>query len=167
MSTYSVRELLFPDTEYLLLFLVLQLINMSEAKKIKRQVDNKMIAIERDWENQQAVNEEMPVRNVAEGNVDVEEMMETDTEIEEILNVPEFSTDELLNYDEVVTEDNLPEEAMDSEQYFNVNFRNLGESNLTVRECITTWSLFFCIHRNALESLLGILVKKCNLELPL
>lgn len=68
------------------------------------------------------------------------------------------------NYEESQEESAEDEEGLDisSEEFFKFNFKNLGQSKLDFKTCLTIWSLYFGIHRNALDSLLNIIYHKCK-----
>jgi hypothetical protein len=71
-----------------------------------------------------------------------------------------------IEFEDIEFEDNQ-DINRDSGEFYNINFKNLGESGLDTRSCLRLWSLHFGCTVDAMNSLLNILVKRENLNLPL
>jgi hypothetical protein len=146
---------------------------MSE-NEIKRKLYLKLKKIER--EKKVIIESECLIESTSSSSLSSPAPQDIVPEINDEIENFQFE-DVLSQYSEEVnetslsSEDNTENEASDddteSDKFFNVDFKKLGDSELNIRECLRMWSLHYGIPRDAVDSMLNILVKKGDLELPL
>jgi hypothetical protein len=130
----------------------------SELRILLRQVETELLN-EFSEETPQTINaiSYIEENNIADGDLVIDaDGIEDDSQEE---NLDTDLNEELLHNDIEVDDDA-------SDTFFNLDFKKLGKTDLSTRNCMRLWSLHYGLPREAVESLLNILIEKENLDLP-
>jgi hypothetical protein len=141
-------------------------------EKLKRQRESNSSSNDSDAENgdtrHSSDNETQEIMDINESNNNFQESIAESSINELYESFPEDdSVDSEIDGHENNGDDIIEEEERDGGTFFNINFNKLGESELDTKTCLRLWSLHFGLTEDAVNSLLNILVKKENLDLPL